>query len=503
MSVFKKFFHNHNFGYKSIAYIVITTVILTSGVVYTIAELVRGARKGSDYKGATVQVERVIQGDIKQEVSVVGHLTANQSVVIKPQVKGIIKEAKFTGGDHVNEGELLVEIDPALYQAQLDLAEAGLEQTKADFERKQKLLQTKNTSHLQYQDSEAKYKKSIAEVKKAKLDLEHTTIKAPFDGIVGLRNISTGDSVNEQTELLTIVDITPINFDFKVPAKYVKLLSKGQEIKVFVDGFKDKPFEATISAIDAKIDPKAHSLTVRAELPNDEGQLKPGLYGRAEVVAGSKESVLMIPERAVEVSGDEKFVYKILKIQGYWVAQRTPVTTGLREDNLIEISRGLKKEDIVVTAGQVKISDNAIVRPFGVEDLDSVEDLANQQDAEDAESAEGESDAVDNESEKSEKKDEKTVESNVKKEETTKSETTEEKAVEPDVKKEETAKPETTEQKATETATNEVKSSGPEAKKEEVASPTEEVKSVEQEVKKEEPEKIEVLHPTPKEEDKK
>lgn len=482
--MFKNFFYNHNFGHKSITYIAITSVILTSGVIYTIAEHLRGSKKGLEYKGATVQVERVIQGDIKQEVSVVGHLTANQSVVIKSQVNGVIKEAKFTGGDHVNEGELLVEIDPALYQTQLEMDEAVLEQTKADFERKQKLLQTKNTSDLEYQKSEALYKKAIAAVKKAKIDLEHTSIKAPFDGIVGLRNISTGDSVNTQTELLTIVDVTPINFDFKVPAKYVKLLSKGQEIKVFIDGFKDKPFEAAISAIDAKIDPKAHSLTVRAELPNDEGQLKPGLYGRAEIVAGSKESVLMIPERSVEVSGDEKFVYKILKIQGYWVAQRTPVTTGLREDNLIEISRGLKKDDIVITAGQVKISDNAIVRPFGVEDLDSVEDLANQQDGEDDENAEEQSVEADTEPLKTEKT-----------EEAAKTKETKEQDDKSDVKTEEPSKPETVEEKEKEAepAIDDVKPSESEVKTEESTPAENAPKSIE-------PEKIEVLHP-PKKED--
>ena len=184
-----------------------------------------------------------------------------------------------------------------------------------------------------------------------------------------MRNISVGATVDEGKDLAKLVDVTPIIIDFQVPATFVRLISPGQDITVKVDGFGDKKFDATIDAVDALIDPSSHSLSARGSIPNSSGELKPGLFGRVNLIAGSKDDALLVPEIAVEISGDENFVFKVVEQTRKdgtktMVAYRTVVTTGLREGKNIEIVRGLKKGDLVVTSGQIKIRDRSFVRPI-------------------------------------------------------------------------------------------------------------------------------------------
>ncbi len=230
----------------------------------------------------------------------------------------------------------------------------------------------------------------------ATIKLDNTIIRAPFEGVVGLKNISQGMYVNEQTELVTIVDVDPIKMDFRLPATHLKVISKGQQIKVTIDGFENKIFRAIIESIDAKVDPAAHSIAVRAVISNKDGLLKPGLFGRVRIVVGSKDNTLLVPEAAVLSSGEEEYIFRIVDLpsEGTIVptAIKTTVTTGLSEAGSIEIVRGLNEESMVITVGQSKIRHGypvKIVPDIETADEDDEDDDDDDDDEEEDEEEEG------------------------------------------------------------------------------------------------------------------
>ena len=321
------------------------------------------------YKGATVEVERVRKGSIDRKISAVGSLAANESVVLKPEVSGTVTKIHFKGGDVVEKGDPLITIDDRRYKAQTKEVEAKLKLARINYERKKSLFEKSATAQAKLDEAQSQLAVAEAEADLARLKLSQTVVKAPFDGIAGLKMISIGDSVNEQKELLSFVDVDPMKIDFKVPGNYVQLLSIGQKVTIQVDGFGERKFKAKIDEIDARIDPQTHSLSVRASVSNKKGLLKPGLFGRVKLVAGTRDDTLLVPAAAVDISGDEEFVYRVVKRRGYNVIEQVTVTAGLRTEDTIEIVQStLKEGDVLVVSGQVKIQDSSIVRPIGLEE---------------------------------------------------------------------------------------------------------------------------------------
>ncbi|OJX14013.1 MAG: hypothetical protein BGO77_01455 [Caedibacter sp. 37-49] len=322
-------------------------------------------------KGVTVEIEYVRKASLTKRITTVGTLAANQIVTVKPQVSGLISEIKAQGGSEVTANQAIMQIDDRQFKANLKEEEAKLILAKATHDRASKLLEKKYGPVKSYDEALANLKAAEARVEIAMKKVEDSLIQAPFEGIISLNNISIGAPVNEQTELFTIVDVDPMKLDFRVPAEYLRYISVGQTLTIVIDGFEDEPFSGTVEAIDAKVDPHAHSISVRANLRNEKRTLKPGLFARVDLVVGSKDNALVVPLSAVESSGDEEFVYKVFN----GVAYRFPVTTGIQEGDNIEIVRGLQERDVVVTVGQNKIRDGIPVVYEGMEkDLKKEED---------------------------------------------------------------------------------------------------------------------------------
>lgn len=325
-------------------------------------------------KGVTVEVEYVRKASLTKRITTVGTLTANQIVTVKPQVNGLISEIKVQGGSEVVANQPIMQIDDRQFKSNLKEEEAKLILAKAVHDRASKLLEKKFGPVKSYDEALANLKAAESRVEIATKRVEDSLIQAPFEGIISLNNISIGAPVNEQTELFTIVDVDPMKLDFRVPAEYLKYISVGQTLTIVIDGFEDEPFSGTVEAIDAKVDPHAHSIAVRANLRNEKRMLKPGLFARVDLVVGSKDDALVVPLSAVESSGDEEYVYKVFN----GVAYRFPVTTGIQEGDNIEIVRGLQDEDTVVTVGQNKIRDGIPVVYEGMENDLKKEDNSKQ-----------------------------------------------------------------------------------------------------------------------------
>lgn len=300
-----------------------------------------------------VEVTPATSGDIVRKITAAGTLVANQSVILRPEVEGKIAEILFTEGQDVKKGDPLYKIDEGPYRAQVNEAQAKLALSREEYKRAIALL-NKGFGTTQMRDKALSVLKiNEAELEAAQIKLNNTTIKAPFEGTVGISQVSVGAFVSASVELVQIVDLSPINVDFSVPESNLGHFNVGDTIDVTIEGVDLLPMEAKIKAISPQIDVATRTIIIRAVLENAEKKLRPGQFARVIIETGKNEGAVLIPESAVEREGDEEIVYKV--VDG--VAIRTVVDTDMRDGREVEITSGLKPGDLVIVAGQVRVSD--------------------------------------------------------------------------------------------------------------------------------------------------
>lgn len=303
-----------------------------------------------------VEVARVAGVDFVDEVSAVGTLKSRESVVLRPEASGRIASIGFRDGALVDRGALLIAFDAAIPDAELAQARANLALARATFERNQELLARKFISAQALDASAATLKVQEAAVQLAEAKAARMRIKAPFRGVVGLREVSVGDYVKEGETLVNIEDISSLRVDFRLAEAWLSRLAAGQQVELSSDALPGKPLRAVVEALDPQIDPEGRSIAVRARLDNRDGSLRPGMFVRARLNFGERKAVPMIPEEAV-MPGGKPAVYKIVDGK----VERVEVRLGSRRDAQVEVVDGLAVGDLVVTAGQLKLKPGAAV----------------------------------------------------------------------------------------------------------------------------------------------
>ena len=307
-----------------------------------------------------VEVAKVVAADFSDDANAVGNLKSNESVVLRPETAGRISAIHFKDGAIVTRGTLLLSLDASIQEAELQQAKANLALAKSSFQRNQELLEKKFLSPQALDNSAATLKVQEAAVQLAEAKLAKTRIKAPFNGMVGLRNVSAGDYVKEGQDLVNIEDIATLRVDFKLPETYLGRLSKGQSLEVTTDALSGERFQAVLDAVDPMVDQAGRSISARARLNNAGGKLRAGMFVRARLLFGERQGVLMLPEQAV-VPGGQPMVFKVVEGK----AMTTQVKLGVRRAAQVEVLAGLAAGDVVVTAGQLKLRDGAPVKTIG------------------------------------------------------------------------------------------------------------------------------------------
>lgn len=304
-----------------------------------------------------VEAVPVTVGTVIQEVETIGSLEANESVVIRSEIPGRIESIRFLEGRKVAAGVVLVTIDPAEHEAQHRQIKAAVELNQSNFDRAQQLHEEKMISPQAYDEAEARLKESQANLALVQARLEKTTIRAPFGGRLGLRQVSPGDYVQPGRAIVNLEDIDSIKVDFRIPEIYLGLVKSGQTIRVGVDAFPNQAFDGRIFAIDPRIDAESRTILLRGRVPNPDGNLRPGMFARATLQLAERTQAVLIPEQAIVPIGEDKFVYRILDGR----AALTPVEIGQRKGGRVEITQGLGPNETVVVAGQAKIFEGAAV----------------------------------------------------------------------------------------------------------------------------------------------
>jgi membrane fusion protein (multidrug efflux system) len=305
----------------------------------------------------TVEAQPVEVGDFENFVTTVGTLKASESVILRPQEGGKIEKILFNSSAYVKEGDLLVQFDDSVQRAQLQEAQAKVVGYKAEYGRAESLVKRNAFPKSKLDEAFMRYKMAEADVNMIQSKIDQMKLKAPFDGVVGLRDVSVGAYLKPGEDLVTLAQIDPMKVDFKISEVFLGKFSVGQEVDVEVDGFLGQEFTGTIEAIDPTADEAGHSIRVQAALPNKDHLLKPGLFAKVKFRTDIHENAMMVPEAAVESEGNQEYVYVVLD----GVAHKAPVVTGNRNGKNVEIRSGLKPGLMVVTAGQLRIGEGSPV----------------------------------------------------------------------------------------------------------------------------------------------
>ncbi len=307
-----------------------------------------------------VEVAKIAAADFSDEASAVGNLKSNESVVMRPETAGRIAAVNFKDGAIVGKGAVLVVLDAAVQEAELQQARANLALAQSNHKRNQELLEKKFVTAQALDNSAATLKVQEAAVQLGEAKVGRMRIKAPFNGMVGLRNVSVGDYVKEGQDLINIEDIGTLRVDFRLPETYLGRIIKGQTVEVSTDALPGEQFKAVLDAVDPMVDQTGRAISSRARLDNASGKLRPGMFVRVRLLFGDRKNVLMAPEQAI-VPGAQPTVFKVVDGK----AVTTKVKLGVRRAAQVEIIDGLAAGDVVVTAGQLKLRDGAPVRAIG------------------------------------------------------------------------------------------------------------------------------------------
>ncbi len=311
---------------------------------------------GAEGGPISVEVVTLVATNLTDDVGAVGSVRSNESVILRPEVAGRIAAINFREGQVVKRGQTLVALDASVNRAEVDQMRAQLDLAQSNLKRTDELARGNFVSASARDEAASKMRVAEATLALAQAKLSKMTLTAPFDGTVGIRNVSVGDYVKDGADLINVEDIRSVKIDFRLPERYQPQLTVGQQVDVTSDALPGQRFAATIAAIDPLIDTNARSVSIRARAINPTQALRPGMFARVRVVFAEKSGAILVPEEAIVPTGSDFYIYRV--IDG--AARRTRVKIGARRDAKVELLEGARAGDVVVVAGQLKLIRDAM-----------------------------------------------------------------------------------------------------------------------------------------------
>lgn len=314
-------------------------------------------------KPPSVELARVELARLSDETRAVGSLRSRRGVMLRPEVSGRITQLNFSDGQRVRKGQLLVQFDDQLPQAQIQQSKAELSIAQANQKRNQELVAQNFISQRSLDESAANLQVAQARLALARATAARLRIVAPFDGIVGIRQVNVGDYLKDGSDIVNIEDIDAVYVDFRLPERYQSKLRRGQAAVLDIDALPGQRYAAQIQAIDPLIDANGRSIGIRGCIDNRALQLRPGMFARVTTVFGVRDNASVIPEEAIVPQGGKQFVIKLLDgpTEQTRKTQRVEVQLGLRSPGKVEILEGLAPGDSVVRTGQQRIQKDGTV----------------------------------------------------------------------------------------------------------------------------------------------
>jgi membrane fusion protein (multidrug efflux system) len=300
-------------------------------------------------------------------LTAIGTVVAVQGVTVSADLPGVVGRIAFESGRTVRDGDVLVELDTRQEQAQLAAAEAQLELARLNFERMQGLIGHDAVSRADYDQSAAAQKQAEARVREIRATIERKTIRAPFSGILGIRQVNLGQYLTGGDPVVPLQSLNPIYVTFGVPQDTAGAIRIGRRVRIAAKELTAVEFVGRVSAIDSVVDPSTRNVQVQATLANHGGRLRPGMFVETEVPVGAGQAVVPLPASAINYApyGDSVFVVADLKDdkgQTYRGVRQQVVKLGQARGDQISVLSGLEAGQEVVTSGVFKLRNGAAVR---------------------------------------------------------------------------------------------------------------------------------------------
>lgn len=298
------------------------------------------------------------QQAVEEKLNLVSTLEANEAVEIKSEIDGQLEELSFQEGQEVKAGDVLFRIDSKKLKAELNEVEAKLKLAESTAQRYEQLVKTLAVSKQEYDRVMADLGTAQAANELSKEQFSDAAIAAPFDGIMGNRLVSVGQFISKGTSLSFLVDIDPVKATFYLPERYLAQIAVNQSVSLEVAAYPDKIFTGKVYFIDPKIDEQTRTALVKAEIPNGDKILRPGMFANLQLIFNVRKNAIVVPELSILIDADRTSVYVIDEGN---IAHLRAVKTGIRFDGMVEITEGLRAGEAVVTEGLQKLREGASV----------------------------------------------------------------------------------------------------------------------------------------------
>ena len=295
----------------------------------------------------------------------IGTLEAAQGVIVTADIPGRVTEILFKAGAEVKAGDILIRQDISSESAQLRAAEANVALTRANLERSETLLQKQVASKAEYDAADARFKEAVAQADNIRTVIDKKTVKAPFDGRLGIRQINVGSDLTTGDAIVSLQAVSPIYVNFSLPQRDLSKLQLNYKVRIETDAVPGKTFEGQITTMNPEIDPMTRSLRLQGTLSNEEGSLLPGMYAKVSVVLPEKKSVLAVPGTAISYATYGDSIFKVVDQENeesgevLKIAQQSFVRLGESRGDYVAIEAGVEAGETIVSTGVFKIQNGA------------------------------------------------------------------------------------------------------------------------------------------------
>lgn len=313
--------------------------------------------QGRPERAVPVVVATVGYDEFVDRIEAVGTAKSNESVTITAKVTETVSRVSFEDGQIVQAGDILVELTDQEESATLAEAHAGLREAQQEYERTVDLVRRGNAAESRLETAQAARDRAQARISAVEARLADRLIKAPFAGLLGLRTVSVGTLVTPGVAITTLDDISIIKLDFDVPEGFLPALKVGQLVEARAAAYPGKVFSGKVAVVDTRIDPNTRSFTVRAELPNPDALLRPGMLLTVEVIKDRRRS-LMVPEEAIVPLDTRAFVYRVTPERK---VERVQIEMGARRPGRVEVLSGIAEGDRVIVQGTNRVRQGSTV----------------------------------------------------------------------------------------------------------------------------------------------
>lgn len=307
------------------------------------------------------------QSEWQPTLDTIGTVTAINGVTVSTDLAGIVDKIAFTSGACVKAGDLLVHLNTDQEQAQLEQAQAQLELARLTLNRDRDLLAKRTISQQDYDTAEATYRQNQATVDQYKALIARKTLRAPFDGVVGIRQANLGQYLNTGDAVVTIQSFDPIYVNFTLPQQDLSKLGVGQQVDVRLDAYGNTVFPGKINAINSMVDQATRNIQIQATLQNSDLKLRPGMFAKVSVILPERQAVIALPASSVHYApyGDSVFIVSDGKDETTGKPNKSVkeqfVKLGAAKGDLVSVASGVKPGDEVVTSGVFRLKSGSAV----------------------------------------------------------------------------------------------------------------------------------------------